>query len=243
MHENDELIQKYLNNSLLPEEVLAFEKLKETDAAFAQELAEQLRVRAAIHLHNRAAFKQQLQSIDAQAQKGSFTVKAIVAVAASVLLVVGIFSIYTYQTKDTHQLYASYYSTAPNVVAPVVRGEAFAAINDTLQQAFALYEEQKYAEAITFFALQGKTANSQQIANFYTAMCYMELGKPKEAMQLLTSEKFSKEPYQFFYAAQWYAALCYLQLGEPKAAKKTLYTLTQEENIYQQQSEMLLKEL
>jgi hypothetical protein len=82
---------------------------------------------------------------------------------------------------------------------------------------------------------------NEELAGFFTALCFMEMGDIKEAQQQLRST----QEVAIFYEEQikWYMALCHLKLDEYAQAELLLTQLQTTSNKYSNQAEELLSKV
>ncbi|MDN3724037.1 tetratricopeptide repeat protein [Aequorivita sp. SDUM287046] len=230
--DKNELIQKYFEKSLSPEEAAMFENLL-ADKEFADEVAFQKKIKKVITHEERATLKDKLRTFENQKTSTDKWWYA----AASVFVLLGTAIWFMGQKPDYDTLYASYYETYPNVIAPVVRNN-----NDTItdtEKAFAYYEKQDYNKALEIFQTIIRTSPQEEYAQFYSAISYMELAKFSEASKILSGTNWSKK-----YAddAIWYLALLELKTDNPDASRKFLLEASKTSR-YQKESLELLKKL
>ena len=231
--DKNELIQKYFEKSLSTEEATEFEKLLSDDREFADEVAFQKKIKKAITLEERATLKEKLKT---------FETKKISNynwwyVAASILVLLGTSLWFMGQRDDYDTLYASYYETYPNVIAPVVRND-----NETFtdkEKAFVYYEKHDYANALQIFKNIINSNPDEEYAHFYSAISLMELGEFENASKILSETKWSEK---YDDDAIWYLALLELKNENLEVAKKLLQKTSKSGN-YQKESLELLEKL
>jgi tetratricopeptide (TPR) repeat protein len=241
--DKDELLEKYFSNSLGIDEKQQLGDVLANDAVFAARFEDEKKIQAAIYLHHKQHIKQQLQTFEQKEipVKKILTTRFLVA-AASVLIIGSIVAFYFYTKPNYQQLYAAYYTTMPNTIAPIVRGGDTTAKNDTLYQAFYAYEQGNFASAVTAFNKLQQYPAYKEAAFFYKAICLMELQQYPLAIEVFKQTKPSIN-YNFTEAAQWYTALCYLQLHEVATTKQLLQNLANGNSVFAKQSRELLNEL
>lgn len=129
---------------------------------------------------------------------------------------------------NSNPLIAEYY--APYSVA--VRSNDTPTVKD---QAYQLYSNKKYKEAIPFLR-QISTENEE--ARLLEGIALLETGSTENALKrfegLSSSLLFSDH-------AKWYAALTHLQLNQPTKAKELLQTLTNQTEYSAKATELLKK--
>lgn len=141
--------------------------------------------------------------------------RIIMAAAAVVLLLVGVWFMLKNPTKNSTELYAQYYQPFDNVILPVNRSTSDVPEGDILQQAFISYENGAYPEAEKLFSqLPDSLARTPDI-QFYQSLVLLENNKNAEAQTVL-EELVSQNNFQFQKQAEWYLALVYLKIDEQK---------------------------
>jgi tetratricopeptide (TPR) repeat protein len=242
--EQEELIQKYIQNSLSVTERQQFETLLENDLDFANKVAQHNNVHKAIKAHEKEQLKSHLQEFEAKqsAQKTPETSSRNyirLAVAVVLLLFFGLLGNYIVQQVNFHEnLYVRYFEPYPNALQPVTRGQND---SDLLSKATRAYEAKKYATAIeTFDLIQVGLDNPNVEISFYKAMSLLNLGKEKEALDLLRKIKHSET--RFTPQIYWYGALIHLKFKEEEKALKALEYMDRIQTGYKSEARIVLKE-
>lgn len=236
MMDKEQLIERYFENQLSPEEQKILQGFLDSDAEFAQEFAFQKNVKQAISLNERDELKKKLQSFE----KPRTTINRISkwSIAVSIALVLGGGYWFLNQSPNHIELYNQYYQSYPNVIAPTVRGESK---TDLKSKAFYEYDRGNYQESFELFSkLYAK--DKDDYALFYSSLSLIELNKPQEAIALMDAFDATKNngftPY-----FEWYKALSYLKLDQIEQAKTLLQSLSEKENPQQKQAQKLLEAL
>lgn len=155
--------------------------------------------------------------------------------AAVALLIVSVFVLRT-QPISQDELFAQYYQTYPNVEQPVSRSE------NNANNPYALYEQGAYEKALILFSDIHASDPENAALPYYSALCHLELGQAKEAIEFLDqvvvmqSDKYSRP-------ATWYLSLSYLKSGNTKKTKAILKQLQLEEDVYADKAKGLLENL
>lgn len=241
-----DLIEKYFGNSLSPKEQSKFNELLRTDEKFKIELDFQKDLQKVIYRNQRNDLKKVLQKFEQNKPDVKLlNISKKWLVAASILLIVGLGYIFLKNNNySPDDLFVQNYEPYRNIVLPVERG-----INsNTIEQsAFIAYENGNYRKAINLF--NSVPNNNDQYIQFYKAMCYMSLNKPKDAITLLKiiteSDYNQNSEINFKELANWYLALAYLDLGEIDRAKKQFSIIAGDtDNVYKNEaSGKILKSL
>jgi hypothetical protein len=240
----DEDIENYILNRLSVDE----------QAAFARDLLqhEDLKLRldqihtmiTGVQVGFNRELKQELQQHERQLKVAEkprrilFASKWPLLVAASVaLLVVAVVVIVELRPPAPASLYAAYYEPYPNVVQPLTRS------SEASQQALALYEAGRYAEAAeSLESLHAAGLLPETVTDFYLGMCYLELNESGLAIERFT-EVIQSGASSFTRPAQWYRALAWLSVDNADEAAKGLESLAAGDDVYARKASALLEDL
>lgn len=215
---NIELINKYFENSLTPQEQILLKDLLTKDEAFKKEFVFQKDVKSVIAVDQRENLKSTLQGFEKNFENYDppFKLPKLWLVAASVILLI---SLGFWFVKDTYypsneKIYTENFEPYRNIIHPVVRGQE---INTIEYKAFVAYENREFHKAINLF---NSSENSEAVySKFYKAMCYLEINKSSEAINLLLPiATSSNEMNNLNEKSNWYLALAYLKNGERQKA-------------------------
>lgn len=220
-----DLLNRYFEGSLSPEGNKAFQEALDADPVLKEEWLFRKELQAGLHILQRKQDKEMLRKWDAE-RKNRFTVKKLLAVAALFAVIALIYWIYSGQQQH-NKLYTDYFQAYPNVIHPTVRGETTNTGNGTIRQAFQLYEQGDYEAAGKLFE-QVYNLNQEDYALFYMAICRMETGELKQAIQILESIQWKKDEYALKSWGEWYRALAYLKSDQTQLAKEILSALSKE---------------
>ncbi|MBU7577116.1 MAG: tetratricopeptide repeat protein [Flavihumibacter sp.] len=235
-----DLLNRYFEGSLSPEEEQAFLLALDSDPVLKEEWTFRKELKAGLHILQRKQDKEMLRKWDAE-RKSVNPFKKLLAVAAMLAVIALIYWIYSTQ-QQSDNLYAHYFQAYPNVIRPTVRGETADTLNSTLLQAFQLYEEGRYKDAGSLFQ-QAYQYNREDYTLFYAAICQMENGNLREAIQQFEAITWKNDAYALKSWADWYRALAYLKLGEVPEAKELLSQLSRENHAASSLAIKLLGEL
>lgn len=141
-------------------------------------------------------------------------------VAASIALLLGVGSIYLWQSSNftsTENLYTTYYSPYPNNYKPVVRGET-----DETTLAFMAYENGNYRKSAALLRELLAEKDNKSL-RFYYAISLLELEEHTKALEVLNA----LENMEFQYQKQvlWYKGLLLLKMNKPEEAKQVFNTI------------------
>ncbi|MEP0265919.1 hypothetical protein [Dokdonia sp.] len=217
--DKDLLIQKYLQGTLSESEEQLFQEYIENDPSFADDIPFYEGLNYAFAKADYDQTKAQLHSFYKEEQKSRWRRWS---VAATVLVLIGLGSIFYFNSTDsTESLYAHYFEPYKNVVQPIVRGEV---VKTTKALAFMAYDDGDYTKAIKHIndLLEEKP---EAILALYKANAQLQIDQTEAAIETLESHV---EKTDTIYAqAQWYLALSYLKLDNKATAKSHLNILLQ----------------
>ncbi|MAU70965.1 MAG: hypothetical protein CML04_02630 [Pseudozobellia sp.] len=224
--DKEELINRYFENSLTPEELSDLEQLYSSDKEFAEQFDFEKELKLSLKKEERQELKSlfsELSDENPLSTKESKTIRMRPwLMAASVALLVGISSwlvIFNNGSRNHDELYQDYFAPYENVVHPIERGQQ---LEDLRTQAFIAYENQDYEKALMLFKELHDKSNDTYL-NFYEAISLMKLEKHKEAADLFSN--YISTNGELKDRAQWYLALCYLRLNETAKSKALLKEL------------------
>lgn len=209
-----------------PGERAAFETLLRTDAA----LKEELTVHAGVqNLARRQQFEQQVAlaardyfaETPVQQQRGQVrTLYWSMAAAVALLAAIGIF-VFAPQPSpgELFQDYFTHYE-----VPAVLRSDKPLYETAGAQEAFMMYQERNYTQAIPGFTKALAQAPNDMLMVFCRGICYVATGDTDAAVR--DFDAVIKENNNLFVPqARWYLALAHLKAGRAEAARAELRVL------------------
>jgi tetratricopeptide (TPR) repeat protein len=239
--ENDiGFMEAYLTGTMLPNEKNAFENRLETDKAFAEEFMSFRTSYQAIILQSRKELKEHLKGLEKNKTSEAKIINwryVSLAVAASLSLAILIINLLS--SPSTDDLYKTYYSVYPNVVAPIERSTQIAV--DSYKKPFQLYEDARYEEALLQFNELLQTKPTSPALNLYAGFCALALKDSKTAIAYF-EVVINNPPNDFLATARWYSALAYLQEENKEQAMAMLVQLKQN-HFYRERAGRLLQDL
>jgi len=213
---NDQHIQDYLQGKLNFEERQSFEELLQNDKTLKKDFEDYKSVQKAFKLNEAERLKSKLQTHEKDNSSGSsFNSRSFFyAIAASVLVLIGVSFYFNFFQQD---LYGQYFETYPNVYQPVVRGSA-----EESTKAFMYYENQDYKSAQKAFESLLKEEDNPNI-RFYYALTYLNEGDAKRANEEL--EALKNIEFEFQAEVIWYQSLSLIKLDRLEEAEELLQTI------------------
>lgn len=233
------ILDTYFSQLLTKEEEGLLQQWLDEDPAFAENFAFEKQLQIAIHASERAALKNKLAMLEQKPKVVPLIRKKWWYVAAACLFTIVASAIFLLQKPNLETLYTEYYTAYPNVVAPIVRGNA-TNVDSAVRDAFALYEGNEFENASIKFEQIYKISNAP-FAAFYQGICLQELQQVNESIIVL--QKISLSNKEFYLLSQWYIALAYLKTNQPLEALPLLRTVAQSEHPLHTNAQELLKKL
>lgn len=225
---NIELISNYLAGQLPGAEAEEFrQRLK--DPSFQQEVELQRELAEAVGRREASRLKALLRAEEAAIEEepvpaarrpGARRRRFIRLAAAAALLLLAAAFWFLGREPAPADLYASYFEPRKNTLVVVQRAEGEESL---VQQAFRLYENEEYEEALEAFAALPDTASNDDVA-FYRANALMAVGRTGEAIPIL-QEVLRRGESQYPDPAKWYLALAYIDEAQYAAARPLLEEL------------------
>ena len=239
MMKQEDLIEKYLQNRLSPEDVLMVNELLQNDKDFEKELTLQSNLKKAIKKDDDDNFRNLISELESKAKiekpqpKRSYTKWL---AAASIVVLLGLSYFFTMNQKaSNNELFASYFEPYRNVVQPLERGSDQ---QDKKTLAFLAYEKGEYEKAIQLFTdLFSDTKEPYYL--FYKANALMKIDKANEAVPLLLEHLKTKDTLTE--KTTWYLALAYIKIDDKPNARTALKKVIADGTYKTSEAEKLLK--
>lgn len=236
---NQDLIYHYFSNSLTAEQEITFKKILETDPDFKTEFDYENNLKKAIKSHESDALKTKLQGFESELKtpKNTSFKFAFLAIAASLLFLMGWFGYNSIFSTNYDNLYASNFTAYPNTAYTITRGD------DTVsaeRDAFVAYETKNYEKALEYFNEIAET-NQKEYIPFYKAQSYLNMDNLEQAKQLFAQVISNKA--EFVAESTWYLALIAIKEKDKVQAIDYLEKLIANYNYNQAQAKELVKKL
>ncbi len=218
-----ELISKYIQNSLTKEEEQEFDSLLASDEGFRKEVAFHTNLKKVAEDKDDDNFRALLSDLEFNVKKKRYPKWWYVA--ASIIILLGAF--YFWNSKkpaSNEELFAAYFEPYRNIVQPVVRGEEN---KDLKTIAYNAYENGDFKKALNLFDSL-LTHKQEPSVLFYKANALLKLNDAKKAIPIL--EKNSTVVDSFSEKKYWYLALAYLKDNQPEKSKEKLQMILEIEN-------------
>ncbi|MEM6260862.1 MAG: hypothetical protein AAGI38_00030 [Bacteroidota bacterium] len=252
--ENLALIERKLLGQLTGEEARTFEqKLKDSEFQALYKAEQDLF--QAFQSAGRAQLKADLQALDAQTfvsrstnqvpdasgkVRPMFQKYAAWAVAAAVVLLLGLVYVLRPQSMSNEELLAAHFEPYPNEQYRIQRGAEDSTVSKSVLEAFYYYDSGDYEVAAEKFNFLNQKAGDQEI-EFFEAISLMKINRWQEAIEILTSiSEQSGSKYQK--PADWYKALSLIGLNRTEDANTLIQVIsTDNTHPFQQQAKALLE--
>lgn len=242
---NLELINRYFQNELSPNELAEFNEALKNDIEFNKEFQELKEIRTAINTNAHKDLSNFLNEVEKDIQKEEestltkHTMKKYVSIAACVVLIASIsfFNLKQNQKPTGQEIFTEYYQPYNNL-AGQVRGSA--ALETLSSKAFNAYDAGNFEAAATNFEAlveEDKSATNY----FYMGLSHLEAGNYETAVKNLNAvmNNFS----DLNAPAKWYLSLALIANGAEEEAVGNLAKLTLENSAYKEKAKAVLKSL
>ncbi|MDP5121259.1 MAG: hypothetical protein NWQ46_06675 [Spirosomaceae bacterium] len=226
--DKEELVQKALKDKLNPAEKAEFELLMQTDEEFQTTYFFEKDVKVAVQQEERSRLKSRLVNRETKPKFKFWHWAA----AAMVLFSVSFGAWRFFQPSSQIGLFAQNYEKFPNLAAPNTR-----AVDNltTKESAYRAYDRNEYEKAYDLL-----TELNDQTSNFYAGICLIEMGKFEQATTYFESLSFADE---YENHRMWYLSLLYLKQNDTEKAKPILIYLANNQNVWREKADLLLKKI
>lgn len=210
----EKLIALYFEDKLNTEQKLEFENLLRIDTEFKAQFELEQQLKTAIISTKKDALRDRLKQLEQPKSNSKFYR---IAIAASIIIAMGIFGLLQYNTTPNNsELFAEYFEPYANVIAPNMRGDEN---TDTKTEAFRYYDSKNFTVASKKFEKLYKTTKTSYYL-FYQAICELKLENTNKAITLLEAHKSYTDKVSEH--RNWYLALAYLKANKLVKSKTLL---------------------
>ncbi len=221
MEKNIEIIEKFIANELDGEQLVWFQNQLRSNREFVKQYQLHIDINEAIKENDIVQLRDKLDSIYNQYIKDKkkvihFNLYNKLAIAASILIIIGITCIYllTNKSLSNQELFAQYYEPYETVVNHR-SGDDYEEI--LFAKAFNLYENKLYNEALVYFNQILETQPDNTFILFYTAISEIETEQTEAAIEKFKQIIDNKNDV-LYQQSKWYLALCYLKADKANEA-------------------------
>jgi len=147
-------------------------------------------------------------------------IKPIIAAAAILLLlVIGYQWMNVTGAMSNQDLFAQNYQAYE-----LPFGDRGNGLDNAIHEAGAMYQQQKYADAIPMFEQLAKEGKGDDRTSLALGISYIELKKYEKAI-LILKQASAQSGFLYLDQAQWYMGLAHLQLGQIEESKTLLHAV------------------
>jgi len=240
----ENLVHRYLNNELNPQEIKEFEQELLHNKALADELKLTRDIEKAVNDDEATAFREQLEAIH-QKHYGKRKVIGMPiywAAAASIVLVLGLAYLFFFvmnHPMNDEKIFAQYYKPYESTYSlRSVENDSLKLMND----AFEYYDKKDYKSALSLFKKCIVEIPGNLSLHFYAGISCMETGDYAGALKYF-DEVIAQNSNLLVEQAAWYKALCLLKMKKDAEAKTMFKQMAAKGGYYKQKAEEILKEM
>ena len=235
----NELIEKYFENNLTPEEQLLFEEKLNQDTEFKAEFDFYLELKNAISVSERAKIKAQIKEFESSKKDNIkvFNLRKLMPYAAVFVLAISALMYFMLNQNNTDKLYASNFEPYPNIEVSNLRSDSKKSLEI---DAFTAYDLEDYKLAHELFTKILET-ESKDYLRFYNGMCAMQLENFDLAIEELSTINEPKSKY--YEKVIWFKALIYLKLNKKEDTQTLLNELVNHYSFKKEEAKQLLSKL
>lgn len=209
-------VETYLTGSLSKEDKKQFEKDLENDSNLQQAFQEC--ILAIDVIDNQVAKDLKLKFTEWNQEKEKFNIwrSPILKIAASIVLVVGVFFIFFQESGSlSNEKISQKYYNLPNIPS-----SSLGTVDQQWSKGLEAYRKKLYDEAITAWV---PIKNSSPEVNYYLAHSYFNIQDYKSAATLF--EELSRGTSVYSFPSDWYLTLSYLAVDDIMLYKKNLHEI------------------
>jgi len=226
--EQEILIKKFVTKTLTNEEIPVFKDFYKHNSEFKSETDITLEMIIALN----AAHKLNAGN---QKKKLKLRIYTWVAAAASIVLLISIWFLFSQKTAmDNQKLFTQFYKM-PSGIEKKLGVES---IEKSIFHAFETYEKKLFAQAFTEFSAIPDSAMDMRL---FKAICLMEIKKENEA--IIVFDSLIKENHINRNDAEWYKGLTYLKTGKIIQAKEIFTGISKSSSQYKMMAKKILDEM
>jgi len=244
--EQNQLIVKYIDQTLDNEERILFETNLQISESFRIELERTEVLKAGLKAVEKAEEIEQIRKafdeFDTESDNRIVmkpTNKRFISLGlAASFSLIACFIYFVWlkpNTINSGDIYQTYYQTFP--------ADSETRSGKSIAQAMNLYEAEKYEEAIPFLREKLKDSDNQMLP-VYLANAYLQIDQAENALKVLKArtDTLAGNSYSLQYY-RWYLGLSYLKIEKTEKALVVFRELAKEKGIYQEKSIEILDKL
>lgn len=246
MDKNRHLITKYLEGELDALSATRFEEELKTNAMLRAELELYREVDEALADTEVMDLRMQLDDLRQNHGEEIFAApgrrmnrRALIAVAATVALLVGFSAVNLLWFKSGQKIADSYFQpyeiTSTNRSAPTDADR-------TLRVAMEKYQNRNYKEAVVLFEKLLDNDPDQMVTQFYKGISNFEIAEYQDAGKSF-SKVIEHDDNLYIEQAKWYLGFCYLKTEEKEKAIKQFTEIANSDSYYSEKAKKILRKL
>ena len=246
MNKNKHLILKYLAGELDAISAARFEEELKRNPLLREELNLYKEVDVALADKEIMEFRMQLRDMHKQlAPEIHFTAKpkfkrvSLVAVAASLAVVIGFSAINLFRYNNSQSILDKYYQ--PYEITSTNRTVDSDA-DYTLRVALEKYQNREYREAVLLFEKVLENDSEQMGTLLYAGISYFEIEEYTKAGKSF-SKVITQDDNLYIEQAKWFLGFCYLKTDDEEKAISQFTEIAKSNSYYSEKAKTILKKL
>lgn len=226
-------IEMYLSGTLTEQERAAFEQKLARDQTFRQEVELHRQVAETLKGEKVHQLRRVLETVDKnwkedQGNKENqfrlLSIRSLIAVAATVLLLVFAYQLFVPESSSSEELFAEYFEPYQMVLTQRSLS-ADSTMNITLNTAIRNYQDSQFKAAATAFQQLQTQYPENKAFTFYLGLAQLSAGNSDSSINAF-STLLADPTHLFVEQCRWYLALAYLQQGNNGLAATQLQAIT-----------------
>jgi hypothetical protein len=243
------LLEKYFEGELSPEEEASFQHLLKTDTAFKKEFDFQTQLQEELASEELHAFRKTVQQVDRDfeykqeaktRQLGNNLIRNILALAAVFIIVFFVYKSFNTDSEFSRQQYLADNFEAYQMIL-TQRTIDSNEISLRLSNAINFYQNQQYKEAASSFSELKNFQPENASFHFYSAMSSF-MADDFETAESEFLELIARDDHLFVEQSRWFLGILYLKNDKIDELKK-LFSTIQKGDFKYAQVQVLLKNL
>ena len=232
-------IERYLEGTLSPEELKAFQEELHVDEALAEAVEKQRLTHKATDLYAQLVTKEKVKGIHNKVKRRTAGKRIRVfslAASVAILLVAGLGYQFTKTRYANENLVQMTFHPYPDRITTMGVGT-----EEILGQGMEAYKQGQWAEARALLATVPDSSNNFDAAQLYLGISAMQIREYDQAIPPLS--RLVEKENAFSEAAQWYLALAYLGAGNEDLARAQLQAILKAQRYQHEEARKLLHDL